>query len=139
MLEQLLNNPEMNYMSRGMQAAHIRHEVISNNLANINTPGFKRSEVEFENLLAKEIYGEDPGNKLQMVRTHDKHLPMKPLKFIASPQVELDASTTMRVDKNNVDIDIEMATMAKNHLYYTALARQLGGHVTKLKTTITSK
>lgn len=139
MLDQILNSPEMNYMSRGMQASHMRHEVISNNIANINTPGFKRSELEFEDLLAKEIYGEEPSGKLQMVRTHDKHLPMKPKKFIATPQIELDSTTTMRVDKNNVDIDIEMASMAKNHIYYTALARQLGGHVNKLKNTISSK
>lgn len=139
MLEQLLNSSQFNYMERGMQAANMRHEVISNNLANVNTPGFKRSEVEFEELLAKEIYGEKDDGKLKMVRTHEKHLPFKPKKFRATPQVELDTSTTMRVDKNNVDIDIEMASMAKNQLYYTALATQLGNYVNRVKTTITSK
>lgn len=139
MLEQLLNSSQFNYMERGMGAAHLRHEVISNNLANVNTPKFKRSEVEFEELLAKEIYGEEDNGKLKMVRTHEKHLPMKPQKFIATPQIELDSSTTMRVDKNNVDVDIEMATMAKNQLYYTALARQLGNYVTRVKNTIASK
>lgn len=139
MLEQVLKAPEIDYMERGLHAAHTRHEVISNNLANINTPGFKRSEVEFEELLAKEIYGEKPDGRLKMVRTHDKHLPMEPKRFRATEQIELDSSTTMRVDKNNVDVDIEMASMAKNQLYYNALARQLGGHLTRLKNTISSK
>lgn len=139
MLEQIMQSSQMNYMERGMQAAHMRHEVISNNLANVNTPYFKRSEVEFEELLAKEIYGEEPSGKLQMVRTHEKHLPFTPKPFVASPQINLDTSTTMRVDKNNVDIDIEMASMAKNHLYYSALARQMGNYVSRLKNTISSK
>ena len=139
MLEQLFRTAEMNYLPRGLHASTMRHEVISNNLANINTPKFKRSELEFEELLAKEIYGDEPTGKLQMVRTHEKHLPMKKLPFIAEPQITLDSSTTMRVDKNNVDVDIEMATMAKNQLYFSAMARQLGSYVSRMKNTISSK
>ena len=44
----------------------------------------------------------------------------------------------MRVDNNNVDIDIEMASLAKNQLYYNAMATELGGYVNKLKNVITS-
>ncbi len=76
---------DLNYMPRGLQASTMRHEVISNNIANVNTPKFKRSEVEFEDLLAKEIYGEEPTGKLKMVRTHDKHMPMTPKPFRAEP------------------------------------------------------
>ena len=44
----------------------------------------------------------------------------------------------MRVDNNNVDIDIEMATLAKNQLYYNAMTTSLGGYITKLRNVITS-
>jgi flagellar basal-body rod protein FlgB len=44
----------------------------------------------------------------------------------------------MRVDNNNVDIDIEMASLAKNQLYYNALVTEFGGHVSRLKGAITS-
>jgi flagellar basal-body rod protein FlgB len=56
----------------------------------------------------------------------------------AQAVIEKDETTTMRVDHNNVDIDVEMANMAKNQLYYNAMATQLGGFVTKMKNVITS-
>ena len=52
--------------------------------------------------------------------------------------MEEDGQTTMRVDKNNVDIDIEMASLAKNQLYYNAMATELGSYISRLKGVITS-
>ena len=56
MLEQIMNSSNFDYLSRGLEAANLRHEVISNNIANVNTPHFKRSAVNFEDLLAKELH-----------------------------------------------------------------------------------
>ena len=137
MLDQIMRAPTFDYMERGLSAANLRHEVISDNLANVNTPNFKRSEVVFEELLAKELYGDDDKGKLQMVRTHDRHLPFKKFERAAA-RVERDDTTVMRVDNNNVDIDMEMASLAKNQLYYNALARQLGGHISRIKSVMQS-
>ena len=126
-----MKSPSFNYMQRGMAAANLRHEVISNNIANVNTPNFKKSDVVFEEILAREIYGDD-GNKMPIVRTHDRHLPV-PMHTPAKPEIREQDYTTMRVDKNNVDIDVEMASMAKNQLYYNALATQAGSYISKLK------
>ena len=57
MLDQIMASGEFDYLGRGMKAANLRQEVIANNLANVNTPKFKRSEVAFETLLSKELYG----------------------------------------------------------------------------------
>ncbi|MBE8951606.1 MAG: flagellar basal body rod protein FlgB [Quinella sp. 1Q7] len=138
MLEQIFDSPMFNYLPRAMTAATIRQEVIANNIANVNTPNYRKSVVNFEDLLAREIYGEEPDGKLKMYRTHDKHLPPTPLKFHAEPTIIEDTTNIMRVDNNNVDIDIEMATLAKNQLYYNALATELGAHVTRMKNAITS-
>lgn len=116
----------------------MRHEVISNNIANVNTPNYRKSVVNFEDMLAREIYGEEDDGKLKMVRTHEKHLPFKPLKFHAEPTIFQDNTTIMRVDDNNVDIDIEMANLTKNQIYYNSVATELGGHITRLKNAITS-
>lgn len=137
MLEQMMNAPTLEYMSRGLHAASLRHEVISNNIANINTPNFKRSEVEFESALQKELGIDDDAAKLKMVRTHDRHLPMPPFGK-AKPAVVQDDATTMRVDGNNVDVDIEMAGMAKNQLTYNAMATELRGWVSRMRSSITS-
>lgn len=138
MLEQIFNSSNFNYLPRAMTAANIRQEIIANNIANVNTPNFRKSTVEFEELLAREIYGEEDDRKLKLERTHDKHLPFVPLEFRAEPTINQDNSTIMRVDDNNVDIDIEMATLAKNQIYYNALVTEFGGHVSKLKAAITS-
>ena len=138
MLDQLVNAPVIDYMSRGMSAANLRHDVISNNIANVNTPKFKKSDVVFESLLAKELGLFDEQGKLEVVRTHDRHMPI-PMKGRAMPEVIMDTSTTMRTDKNNVDIDKEMANLAKNQIYFNALAKEMGSHFQKVKTIITSK
>ncbi|MBP3781214.1 MAG: flagellar basal body rod protein FlgB [Selenomonas sp.] len=137
MLDQIMNSANFDYLSRGMSAANLRQEVISNNIANVNTPHFKRSAVNFEDLLAKELHLDDDGRRLEIVRTHDRHLPI-PIHGKVHAVIEEDQTTTMRVDDNNVDIDIEMATLSKNQLYYNAMATQLGGYMTKLKNVITS-
>ena len=138
MLEQILNSPNFNYLPRAMTAATMRQEVISHNIANVNTPNYRKTAVEFEDILAKEIYGEDTGDKLQMVRTRDKHLPAEHLPIHATPTMVEDNTTIMRTDDNNVDIDIEMATLLKNQMYFNALATQMKGHVTKVRNVITS-
>ncbi len=137
MLEQIMNSANVNNLSRGLEAASLRQKVLANNIANVNTPNFKRSEVVFETLLAKELYGDDSG-RLDMVRTNDKHLPMNSEGGARAALVQ-DNTTTMRTDNNNVDIDVEMANLAKNQIYYNAMAQSIGDYFTKMKNIITSK
>lgn len=132
-----MNSPHLDSMQRGLQAAALRHEVISDNIANVNTPRFKKKNVIFEELLAKELMPADPG-KLEMVRTHDRHLPEPPQSRRATAVIQLEDTDTMRVDGNNVDVDLEMANLAKNQLYYNALATQMRSYVRKVKEVITS-
>ena len=137
-LDQIMSDSNFNYLPRAMEAANIRQEVIAHNLANVNTPNYKKSNLIFENLLAKELYGEDDKGKLQLARTRDKHLPAADIPFFAVPSIVTEHQTLMRVDHNNVDVDIEMANLAKNQIYFNTLATQMAGYVTKLKNVITS-
>lgn len=138
MLEQVMNSSTMDYLQRGLQAANLRHEVISNNIANVNTPRFKKSDVVFESLLAKELGLDKDEKKLELVRTRDKHLPI-PFPGKATAQIQRDDIHTMRVDENNVDIDVEMANLAKNQIYYNTMAKEIGSYIQRVKTSITSK
>ena len=136
MLEQLVNTSTLDFGSRALAAASLRHEVLSNNIANVNTPNFRRSHVRFEDLLKHEL-GLDSDPLMKVVRTHDRHLPI-PFHGKARPVIEQESTTNMRVDGNNVDIDIEMAEVAKNQLYYSAMTTALGGHISRLKSVINS-
>ena len=136
MLDRIMRSSNFDYMTRGLEAATLRHEVISNNLANVNTPKFKRSSVQFEDILAKEIMPDEKYPPIAL--THDKHIKPGYPKKRAVATIELEKDDTMRVDGNNVDIDMEMANLAKNQLYYNALVTQLKGHIRKIKEVITS-
>lgn len=144
MLDQLINSPTMDYLTRGLKAAQMRQEVISNNIANVNTPHFKRSEVIFESLLARELDIDQEAKdardkKLKMSRTRDRHMGGPVNNFRAAAVLELDNTSTMRTDNNNVDIDREMAGLAKNQIYYNALAKEMGGHLQRIKNVLQSK
>jgi flagellar basal-body rod protein flgB len=134
MLEQIVGGKALDVMQRGMGAANLRQEVISHNIANVNTPNFKKSDVIFEDLLAKEL-DLDATGRLKIVRTHDRHMPIA-FRGRAAAKVELDPSSSMRYDKNNVDIDVEMASLAKNSLYFNALARQVGAEFSRMRTVV---
>lgn len=110
---------------RGLDVALLREDVIANNIANVNTPNFKRQSVVFDDVLKK--------NRLSAKRVHLKHIPFsyenpdKPMRIIT------EHDTIYRNDGNNVDIDKEMADLLKNTLYYTAIATILTRRFNLLK------
>lgn len=100
---------------RAMDAATLRHKVIANNVANANTPGFKRSFVTFEEHIADAI------NRKGI------------LPQALAPKVETDRSTSMRDDGNNVDIDHEMVLMSANAIKYQAMSQQLNDRLSLMR------
>lgn len=134
MIENLLFTKTMSLMGKGLDASSLRNTVISNNLANVDTPGFKRSEVVFEDELRKALA---KTGQLQGAVTHPKHIPIgSPALANVKPKVVLQNDTTMRNDGNNVDIDREMASLAENTITYTALAQMLNGDFSKIRSAI---
>ncbi|MEN6413199.1 MAG: flagellar basal body rod protein FlgB [Veillonellales bacterium] len=131
MLRSLLASSQVSVLEQALSAASLRQKVISNNIANVNTPGFKKSTVIFEDLLQDAVNG----GKLQLTRTQEQHIPT-PGNDKILPLLSTDDSTAFRTDGNNVDIDVEMAGLAKNSIYYDAVAQQLGTYFTNLKSAI---
>ncbi len=137
MIEKLLFTRTMNMLEMGLDAAALRNRVIADNLANVDTPGYKRSEVLFEDVL-KQAMGRD--TLLAGTLTHEKHIPIgRKSEFSVTPKVVRSEDTSMRADGNNVDIDREMAALAKNSIMYTALAQELNGEFQKMKMAITGR
>lgn len=127
----LWSNGSLQLLEKSLQTSSLRHKVISNNIANVNTPGFKRSEVPFDEILQKNMKQEN----LPMVRTHEKHLIVTSNKQF-EPSVLTESNTSLRSDGNNVDIDVEMANLAKNNIYYDAFAQQISHYFSNLKSAI---
>ncbi|MEW6482733.1 MAG: flagellar basal body rod protein FlgB [bacterium] len=110
---------------KGLDSATLRHNVISNNIANVNTPGFKRQSVVFEDALKK--------NKLSAKRLNPKHIPFSYEKNENSSRIITENDTIYRNDGNNVDIDKEMEDLVKNAIYYNAIATRLAKKFSLLK------
>jgi flagellar basal-body rod protein FlgB len=110
-----------------MSVSIIRQEVIADNIANADTPQFKRREVTFESELGRALRSYDP-HPFPAALTNRKHIPFFRVKDYREvvPIVHLDYVTTYRNDGNNVDIDREMVDARRNALQYTAMARRIG-------------
>lgn len=120
-------------LEKALDAAWLRNEAISNNIANVNTPGYKKSYVKFEELLSDSI------DKFQIsgIKKSDKFLPIgRDTAASMSPELVQEDYTAMRRDGNNVDIDVEMAELAKNTIKYNALIAQMSKEFSKIKLVI---
>ncbi|MCR8642198.1 flagellar basal body rod protein FlgB [Paenibacillus sp. N1-5-1-14] len=130
-----LNKPGVLLLERSIDASATRQKVVANNIANVDTPNFKRSEVAFEELLEQQL--NTSGKQLTGVRTDPRHfyIGAKPLSAI-TPELRTDNTTAMNNNKNNVDIDYEMSLMAKNQLRYNTLVQQLNHEFQSVRTVI---
>lgn len=126
----------MTVLQKSMDALAIQHEVIANNLANIDTPNFKRSEVSFQDKLKTVLAKEDASG---LWRTNVKHFPMAQKVSLDDfkPTITTITDTIGRNDGNNVDLEMESAKLAENNLLYNSLADVTGRYIANLKHAIT--
>ncbi|WP_242868872.1 flagellar basal body rod protein FlgB [Desulfotomaculum copahuensis] len=115
-------------LQKQLDASALTQRVIANNVANINTPGFKKSRVAFTEELRRAL-GEDAlPLKTDNPRQIEAPLPLARVE----PMVVKEEDTTMGYNANNVDIDQEMVNLAANTLTYQAAARALGDRLALL-------
>jgi len=114
-------------MGSALRGSWMQNSAISNNIANVNTPGYKRQKVNFQDVLQSQM---NMNQSVKMTLTNSKHMdPANTGEF----NVETVGNTSFRVDDNNVDIDVENAEMAKNTIYYNAVVNQVNGQFSRLK------
>jgi flagellar basal-body rod protein FlgB len=129
MLERILGAKAFLTAQAALDGTAARHAAIANNIANVNTPGFKRSDVPFEQCLSKVVrdrLDREPGDVSRIAEPF-------------TPPVVRDAATSNRLDGNNVDLEREMAMMAENTLRYETLGLYVSRFFNGLKTVINSR
>lgn len=103
----------INVLDKAADAGWLRNEVISNNIANVDTPEYKRKDVLFETYLLNAVAGED---------SLDSVVNNMELDTLGATTYTEYSALSYRYDGNNVDIDTESAELAKNQIrYYTLL------------------
>src|ERR1700688_3511040 len=93
-------------LARLLDVAALRQDVIAQNVANVNTPGYSTMGVSFEDALKEAL-------------TSGGRAPQ------GTPEVGPTTGGTARADGNNVDIDLEMARLQKNNIYFQVYSQML--------------
>lgn len=129
----------LDLIKRDLDAVVIRHNVISDNIANADTPGFKRAEVSFESQLKRALDSEE-GPKYPTKMTHNKHIPFEDIidYRTVKPRISIDYDTFYRNDKNGVDIDKEMVDFTKNAMRYNLLVEMYNRNIKKVEMVLRS-
>jgi len=111
---------QFDILSKVLGVTTLRHQVLAHNVANVNTPKFRRLDVLFENALAKQVARGDAADFGQV-----------------DPVVVEDFRGPFRVDENNVDINAEMARLNKNSLLHNAYIQILSSKLGTMRRAIT--
>lgn len=114
-----MSDKTLNAINSALKFRQMRQQVISSNIANAETPGFKAKRLEFESALARAI---DVDNALSMRAENDKHFDVGSGGFDnLEPQIYDDPNGVVSEDGNTVDVEDEMAKMTENKIMYDAL------------------
>lgn len=114
----------INVLDKAADASWKRNEVITNNLANVDTPGYKRKDVQFQSYLQSALMGD---NSL------DTRVANANLDSLDASVYTDGSSTSYRLDGNNVDIDTESAYLAENQIRYNALLDSMTQEFNRIK------
>lgn len=121
----------VNILDKAADAANLRNELLTNNIANVSTPNYKRKDLDFESVLQGELAGEK--NLSKAVKKANQNLET------LDAQVYTDnASLSYRLDGNNVDINTEEARLAENQIKYQALVDQMNQEFARYNTVLSS-
>ncbi len=108
----------INVLEKAADASWLRNEAIANNIANVDTPNYKRQDVDFESVLAREL-----GNNV-LVDT-DTKVSRVNLSHLRVGTYTDAANFSYRLDGNNVDIENENVYLAQNQLKYQGLIKSI--------------
>ncbi|HBT26342.1 MULTISPECIES: flagellar basal body rod protein FlgB [Pseudothermotoga] len=122
-------NENFQIIKTAMDVAILRQNIFAQNIANAETPGYKRKYVVFEELLNQAM-------SMKMKTTDDNHIQTE--KSVVKPQIKEEESFFYRNDENGVDLEIEIAQMTANGLKYEVLSRLMSKNIEYYNTVLRS-
>ncbi len=126
-------------LAASLRGHSARNTALANNIANAETPGYKRVDVQFEAALAEAV--ENDRARLRRNSDGPSMTPLMSADEVSStaPSVRSVDSTTMRVDGSNVDADDEMAQLSSNQLAHQTVVSLLDKRFGQFRTAITGR
>lgn len=119
----------INIMNRAADASYLRETVIANNIANVDTPDYKRKDVDFQSVLKDAIIN-------SRYKTVDEAVSNTDPSDLDAYQYTDATGFSYRIDKNNVDVDTENVELASEQIRYNALINSISMDFTRLGTVL---
>lgn len=133
LLKGIFNHTKIPLLNKSLKASAVRQRIRANNIANANTKGYSRLEVKFEEALRKALHKRN----VTGAQTHENHIPLGSRRAVnLEPEVFEPYDPTDPSGVNNVDVEHEMAELAKNQLIYSAAAKFTARNFQKIKAAI---
>ena len=119
----------INVLDKAADASWTRESLLANNIANADTPGYKRQDIDFQSVLKNELSNYKYMNLDQKMNSVDLSK--------LNPEVYTDhGQFSYRLDRNNVDIDTEQVELASEQIKYQALTTSITSEFQRLQTVI---
>ena len=129
----IFNKTKIPALNAVLDVTQLRQRVISNNIANVSTQGYRKQDLRFQEYLNSFV--EKP--QVEGTLTDPRHMPVP--KPVQAPEVYEPETGLNDTGLNNVDIDKEMTDLAENHLHFNVGARLLSGGFDGLRKAITGR
>lgn len=120
-----------NILDKAADASWMRENVITNNIANIDTPGYKRQDVDFESVLQKALGKTKYSSLDKKVRELNQDLGK-----LTTTSYTNAANYSYRLDRNNVDENTENAELASESLRYQLLTTAITNNFSRMQTVL---
>jgi len=112
----------VDFLEAGIRAEYLRHEAIASNIANLETPGYRRIDVKFEEQLAKALDSSGSADLDEI-----------------EPQIHQPKQTPVKANGNDVSLEVEIGNMVKNTLWHKAYIRLLNKKYSQIQLAIDVK
>ncbi len=116
-------------LEKGLNYSSLKQEVISQNIANVDTPDYKAKEVRFKDLLNQSM-----DQSKEAFRTDPRHFRFNTAS--KTNNIVEQKNVSYNNNGNSVDMDKEMSDLATNQIYFDALTEQLNLKFNSLKDVI---
>jgi flagellar basal-body rod protein FlgB len=117
-------------LEQALNYSSLKQKVVSQNIANADTPNYKAKDVSFKAVLQNEL-----DQNFSTYKTDNRHIDFSE-SSATNPAVVIRPNVQYSTNGNSVDLDKEMSDLAKNQIYYDALIEQENNKFSALQTVI---
>ncbi|WP_377887333.1 flagellar basal body rod protein FlgB [Alkalihalobacillus sp. R86527] len=122
----------INPLHNALNASMTQQRTITSNISNVDTPNYKRKTVSFQDNLQEAV-----NQRFQSYKSNPNHVSFSTEQnSSANVKVKTERNTLSKSNKNNVDMDVEMAELAKNQLWYNSMIEKTNSQFRDLQTAI---